>query len=71
MSIQSDWKYPEPRKGILGQWDKFIGPGSTFSEQIVALGPAILAAIAIIYYSYRSNLNWAFGRVVERSTLTF
>ena len=71
MSIKSDWNYPEPRKGISGQWDKFVGPGSTLSEQIVALLPAILAAFAIIYYSYVSNLEWSLIQYIIAALLAF
>jgi len=58
MERKSDWNYPEPRKGLPGQWDKFIGPGATRAEQAIALVPAIVAAFAITWYAYAYDLGW-------------
>jgi hypothetical protein len=56
MSI--DWKYPEPRKGFLGEWDKFIGPGASRTEISLILSAATLGATGMLLYSLLGNLGW-------------
>ena len=67
----SNWNYPQPRTGIAGQWDKFIGPGATRSEQILSLVPSILAAVAISYYAYRNQLGWNLVLYIVAALLAF
>ncbi|MFX1534700.1 MAG: hypothetical protein ACFFDI_10800 [Promethearchaeota archaeon] len=56
--MKIDWNYPEPRTGLLGSWDRFIGPGATRSEVLLILIPALLAGIAVPLYAIYANLNW-------------
>ena len=53
-----DWEYPEPRAGILGEWDKFIGPGTTRAELWLELGFAVLGAALVPFYSQKAGANW-------------
>lgn len=41
-----EWTPPEPRRGALGAWDRFVGPGATSAEEWVQLvfGLGIAAA---------------------------
>jgi hypothetical protein len=58
MSWKSNWDYPEPRQGLAGSWDRFIGPGATAAEQLVSLIPALLFACCVGAYAWREHLNW-------------
>lgn len=67
----SNWNYPQPRPGIAGQWDKFVGPGATRSEQILSLVPSTLAAVVISYYAYRYQLGWNLVEYIVTTLLAF
>lgn len=70
-NAKSDWHYPEPRPGLAGQWDRFIGPGATASEQLIALLPAFLAALAIIAYAFSCDLAWSYLQYAVAAVLAF
>ncbi len=55
-----DWTSPEPRAGMLGAWDKFVGPGATSAEEWLQLiGGALLAGcLAVMLYLRWADLNW-------------
>ncbi|HRE48602.1 MAG TPA: hypothetical protein PLD47_12825 [Aggregatilineales bacterium] len=55
-----DWTPPEPRTGILGVWDKFVGPGATPGEEYVQLiGGLVLAGLlGMLVYQHRDALQW-------------
>lgn len=57
MSI--DWNYPKPRKGILGTFDKFIGPGATNTEIVMQIGIPLLALILAPLYATKIAKDWA------------
>ena len=46
--MKIDWSHPEPRRGALGQWDAFVGPGATNAEEWLQLGLGALIALACI-----------------------
>jgi len=48
----------EPREGMLGELDKFIGPGATRAELVLQFGVALLAPILLIVYVTQNDLNW-------------
>jgi hypothetical protein len=29
-----NWTPPEPRRGLLGEWDKLIGPGQSWRQHL-------------------------------------
>lgn len=68
---QTSWRYPAPRPGLAGYWDKFVGPGATRAEQLLSLVPASLAALAISYYAYRNQLGWNVTQVIVAALLAF
>ncbi len=53
-----DWEYPEPRCGLAGEWDRFIGPGATRAEAVLILGAALLSGAAMLVYGLRGDLGW-------------
>jgi hypothetical protein len=65
------WKYPEPRSGITGQWDKFVGPGATTPETVLTLVPSFLALFAIIFYAYFNQLGWDTIQYVVAALIAF
>ena len=71
MPVSSDWMYPEPRKGLRGLWDSFIGPGATPAEQGIALGPALVAAAALPAYAAVQGLSWSVLQYLVAALLAF
>ena len=71
MKKESNWEYPEPRKGLAGQWDKFIGPGATTAEQLIALLPALLGSSGIVAYAVVKDLNWDLTQYIFAFLVTF
>ncbi|MFX1439267.1 MAG: hypothetical protein ACFFFD_03395 [Promethearchaeota archaeon] len=55
MSVE--WDYPEPREGLAGQWDTFIGPGATRAESALMLGFGLAAGILLLVYQYIDGLG--------------
>jgi hypothetical protein len=53
---------PAPRPGLLGEWDKFIGPGATRAEVALILGAAVFAALASPLYALSHGLTWTLGQ---------
>lgn len=56
-----EWIPPEPRKGLSGQWDKFVGPGATNSEEYLQLIGGILLAVmlGVFLWLQRDTLGWS------------
>lgn len=67
----SNWYYPDPRTGLAGAWDKFVGPGATQSEQWLALGAATLAALALVAYAAAEGLAWNGRQYAVAALLAF
>lgn len=55
-----NWTPPSPRRGVLGAWDKFVGPGATSSEEWLQLGGglALASLLGILLYTMRDSLSW-------------
>lgn len=58
MQPKIDWDAPEPRKGLLGEWDTFVGPGATRAEVILITAFGLLSAAALFFYERTGNLGW-------------
>lgn len=58
--MKIEWTPPNPRPGLAGAWDKFIGPGATDAELWLELLGALglTAVLTIINFTQRANLNW-------------
>ena len=50
--MQIQWEYPEPRSGLPGEWDRFIGPGATRAENWLIIASAFLAAGFVLIYDF-------------------
>lgn len=59
--MKISWTPPEPRAGLAGEWDKFIGPGATRAELWLQwLGTVGLTAVlALININQRRQLGWS------------
>jgi hypothetical protein len=66
-----DWDYPEPREGLAGQWDTFIGPGATRAESALMLGFGLAAGILLLVYQYIAGLGWDILQQIVAALLTF
>ena len=56
--MNSNWRYPQPRPGMRGALDKFIGPGATPAEVWLAFGAALAAGVAAPTYAIVTDLGW-------------
>jgi hypothetical protein len=61
--VKIDWQYPEPRKGLAGSYDKFVGPGITTAENLLGLFAALAAAVAMLCYALFANLGWSVWQI--------
>lgn len=48
----------QPREGMLGEFDKFIGPGATPAELRLQFGIALIAPILLVLYVLQNDLDW-------------
>jgi hypothetical protein len=53
-----DWNPSHPRHSLLGEWDKFVGPGQTRAEFWLILAPSMLAALGMAAYAHFQGLPW-------------
>lgn len=56
--MEINWTPPEPRRGLSGEWDKFVGPGQTRAEFWLLLIPSILAGVGMPLYAILAGLGW-------------
>lgn len=59
----------EPRAGLLGYWDRFVGPGATAGEFWLMVAPAVLAALALPVYVDWAGLGWSTAKTIIMSLL--
>jgi len=71
MNAKIDWKYPEPRKGLAGAWDKFIGPGATVTEQLLVIIPSAVFSLFIVAHAYISQIGWSISQCIIAALLAF
>lgn len=66
-----NWTPPEPREGLRGAWDKFIGPGATGSEQWLQLiaGLGLAAVLGLLLYLRRDTLDWTAAQTLVAALL--
>ncbi|MBY8999542.1 MAG: hypothetical protein KGD64_01380 [Candidatus Heimdallarchaeota archaeon] len=62
MTIEKE--YLDPRKGFLGEWDKFIGPGANKVELLLILGIALIAGLVMLFFGIFGNLNWNILQII-------
>lgn len=68
-----EWTPAEPRRGILGMWDKFVGPGATSTEEWLQLagGAVLVAFLGTLLFLQRDSLNWTWLQSIVASVLLF
>ena len=71
MKLASEWSYPEPRAGLAGQWDRFVGPGATVSEQVLPVVVAILASVLVTAAAVSKDLGWTAAQYILAAVLAF
>jgi len=69
--LQNTWNVPEPRKGLAGEWDKFVGPGQTPQEFWLILIPSILAGLLVPVYALITRLGWSALQLVIAAIIAF
>jgi hypothetical protein len=57
--VKIEWEYPEPRRGLFGAWDTFIGPGATVGENVLIVSVAISAAVLVPAYAIAAHIGWS------------
>jgi hypothetical protein len=67
------WIPDEPRSGLMGAWDKFVGPGATRSEEWLQLvgGLFLAALLALLLYLRRDTLGWNGLQIAVVALLAF
>jgi len=58
MDTPINWNYPAPRTGLLGELDKFIGPGATPAELWIQAIFTLGATTALLIYARVAELDW-------------
>lgn len=53
------WQAPQPRSGLLGQWDTFIGPGATRAESMLIWLTALGGGLAAFLVAQHEEVLWA------------
>ncbi|MCL4265724.1 MAG: hypothetical protein KJ069_21100 [Anaerolineae bacterium] len=66
-----EWVPPEPRPGLAGAWDKFVGPGATDAEQWLMLIPTVAAGIAVPVYAFYADPGWSTVQLLVAALLAF
>ncbi len=71
MNARIDWHYPEPREGLAGAWDQFIGPGATRAEVLLQLAAAVAAPLALLIYARAVGIGWSPVQTIVALLLAF
>jgi hypothetical protein len=66
-----NWTPPEPRGGLLGEWDKFVGPGQTRAEFWLILVTSLTAGLVAPLYALHAGLDWNTLQLVVAGLLAF
>ncbi|GAB4522429.1 MAG: hypothetical protein OHK0046_34940 [Anaerolineae bacterium] len=69
--MQSNWMYPEPRPGLDGMLDRFIGPGASPAEIALMVGTALGGGVLMVGYALVNDLGWSFLQIVIAALLAF
>ena len=69
--MRISWAPPEPRSGLAGAWDKFVGPGQTTAEFWLGMIPGFLAGIAAPAYALYNQLGWSTVQLIIAALFAF
>lgn len=70
-SPQIVWAQPEPRQGVLGTWDRFVGPGATAAELWLSLAAALAGGAAVAIYAFQPATTWSLPQALLAIFLAF
>lgn len=66
-----DWNVPQPRTGLAGALDRFIGPGATAAELLLQILAPSVAALAAPLYAALSGEDWSWFQYLLCAVLAF
>jgi hypothetical protein len=69
--MRINWKHPEPRQGLAGVLDRFVGPGATKGELFLQFTFALLMSISVILYAHFNNLGWSVIQHIVAALIAF
>lgn len=69
--VESEKTEPRPRAGVIGLWDRFIGPGATRAENVLILLWATLFTAEVVAYALWAGLGWSALQLVVVAVLAF
>jgi hypothetical protein len=69
--VKISWSPPPPRKGLAGEWDKFIGPGATTAEIWLQMGAALFGGLGVVLYAALQGLDWNTWQYIVAAILAF
>lgn len=70
-NIKISWEPSEPRSGVKGAWDKFVGPTQSAFEFWLGLIPSVMAAIAAPAYASYKGLDWSTWQLLIAAIFAF
>ncbi|MEY7847749.1 hypothetical protein AB7C87_00900 [Natrarchaeobius sp. A-rgal3] len=71
-SVSSEADAPiTPRTGVVGYWDRLVGPTATPAEQGVTLAVAICWTLAVCGYAVYADLGWSTLQLAVVAAITF
>ncbi len=62
---------PAPREGLLGEWDRFIGPGATRAETILIVAASVVGVAAIVAAAVLTEPGWEGLQYILAGLLAF
>ncbi|MGH3089389.1 MAG: hypothetical protein ACRDSJ_19015 [Rubrobacteraceae bacterium] len=69
--VESGETKPSPRQGVIGLWDRFIGPGATRAENALILLWAALCTAGVVAYALTADLGWSALQLAVVALLAF
>jgi hypothetical protein len=69
--LKTEQTFPEPRRGLLGEWDKFVGPGQTRAEFWLVMIPSLVGGLALAGYAQWQGLTWGPAQYIVAVLLAF
>lgn len=66
-----NWNYPQPRRGIAGLLDRFLGPGTTPAEAWMQTFFSTAAAVALLAFAVAHNIGWTPLQYAVSAVLAF
>jgi hypothetical protein len=59
--MKISWHPPQPRNGVSGSWDKFVGPGATLAEEWLQLVAGLIIAVVggFFIFTNQALLKWS------------